>query len=236
MNGLEIIVLGTIILSGFMGYRTGFLRVVYSLVSWILVLGVVTWANPYVTGFLEKNTSLQESIQQKCVAYIEQNAAEKIAEQTEEAQEEQKNSLQDAGILIPENIIGKITDSATESANEMLLSSGIYDQIAQSIAHFILEGIAFFASLIIAGMIVKAIAHMLDLVSHLPVIHGANKTLGIAAGVVKGFAIVWLAFYILMLCVTSELGMQLYTYVEESPILLYLYNNNILVQLIMAFL
>lgn len=236
MNGLELIVLGIIALCGFMGYRTGFLRVVYSLVSWLLVMGLVTWSTPYLTTYLEKNTRLRETIQEKCLTYIEETSTQKIEEQAAVTQEEQKDSLQDFGILLPENVVEQITGSVAQSANELIASSGIYEQIAQAIADFIIEGIAFFIAFMIASILVKMIAQMLDLVSRLPVIHGANKTLGAAAGLIKGLLIVWLAFYVVMLCAASETGMQILTFIEESPILLYLYNNNILVQLIMIFL
>lgn len=236
MNGLELIVLGIIALCGFVGYRTGFLRVVYSLVSWLIILGLVTWSTPYLTTYLEENTGLRETIQEKCFTYIEETSAKKIEEQASETKKEQKDSLQDMGILLPENMVEQITESAAQSANEILQSSGIYEQIAQAIADFIIEGIAFFVAFLIAGVLVKVIAQMLDLVSRLPVLHGANKTLGVAAGLIKGLFIVWLAFYVVMLCAASEQGMQIVTFIEESPILLYLYNHNILVELIYKFL
>lgn len=53
MNILEIIVLIIIAICVYRGYRIGFLRVIYSLVSWILVLAFVTWATPYLTDYLE---------------------------------------------------------------------------------------------------------------------------------------------------------------------------------------
>ena len=56
MNILEIIVLIIIAICVYRGYRIGFLRVIYSLVSWILVLAFVTWATPYLTDYLEKHT------------------------------------------------------------------------------------------------------------------------------------------------------------------------------------
>ncbi len=229
MNGLEIIVLIILALCGFTGYRTGFLRVVYSLVAWILVLAFVTWATPYLTDYLEKNTEIKSRIQEQCLVYMEDNAADRI-------EEEQQRAIGDTGVWLPESILGKITDTTTETAGEILESTGLYEQIAESVAHFIIEGIAFFVALVFAGIVSRYLVSLLDLVSHLPVIHGANKMLGAAAGILKGLVIVWLAFYILALCAASEPGIQILTYVEESPILLYLYNNNILLQIIMKFL
>ena len=62
-----------------------------------------------------------------------------------------------------------------------------------------------------------------------------NKALGVMAGGIKGLLIVWLAFYLLAVCITNEYARGIYTYVKESPVLLFLYNNNILLQLILMF-
>lgn len=236
MNGLEIIVIGVIALCGFLGYRAGLIRVAYSLVAWVLALGFVIWSTPYITDYLETNTKIKASLQEKCQVYLEEAAEKQIDAQSTAQQEDQKQFLQAAGILVPENILEAFTDSAAQSVNEIFAETGIYEQIADAIAQFIVEGIAFFAALLIAGVIVRAIARMLDLVSYLPVIHGANKVLGAGAGVIKGLLIVWLAFYILMLFTASDLGAQLKTYIDESVMLSYLYHHNLLLQVIMYFI
>lgn len=236
MNGLEIMVCFIIGLSAILGYKAGFLRVIYSLSAWIIVLVFVTWATPYITNYIEKNTAFQDTVKEKCLDYIEQSAARELGNNIEEQKEKKKELYDNPGVKLPKNVLEGITDSVTDTANDILESTGIYEKIAESIAHFIIEGIAFFAALLIAGIITKYISHVLDLVSRIPGIHGVNKMIGVAAGIVKGLLIVWLAFYMIALCSTSELGAQLLTYIEESPILLYLYNNNILLQIIMIFL
>lgn len=231
MNGLEIIILGVIVLCAYWGYRAGLLRVVYSLLSWILVLGFVTWATPYITEYLEKNTKLEAAFEEKCRDYIQQAAVEKLEEQVDQEQDTTAGEF-----LLPENIMNQITDQLAGAAAEILETSGIYEEIAETIAHFIIEGIAFFIALVLSGIFMRTISHMLNLVSHLPVIHGANKILGAAAGAIKGLIIVWLVFYFLALCAASEPGIQILGYVKESRFLLYLYNHNVLLQIIMRFL
>ena len=40
------------------GYRKGFLRIVYSLVSWVIVLTFVTVTTPYINTYLMEYTTL----------------------------------------------------------------------------------------------------------------------------------------------------------------------------------
>ena len=59
------------------GYRKGFLRIVYSLVSWVIVLTFVTVATPYINTYLMEHTTLYEKIEQQCSEQIKRSVEEK---------------------------------------------------------------------------------------------------------------------------------------------------------------
>ena len=63
MNWLLILIV--IVLAGNIvwGFGRGFVRVLYSMLAWIVILFFVTWATPYVTDFLEEQTTLDERIE-----------------------------------------------------------------------------------------------------------------------------------------------------------------------------
>ena len=48
------------------GYKKGMLKMLYSLVSWIVILILVTMATPYMTEFLTANTSIEQNIHRTC--------------------------------------------------------------------------------------------------------------------------------------------------------------------------
>ena len=48
------------------GYKKGMLKMLYSLVSWIVILILVTMATPYMTEFLTANTSIEQNIHKTC--------------------------------------------------------------------------------------------------------------------------------------------------------------------------
>ena len=231
MNILTIIVLAVIALCAYGGYRQGFFRVVYSLVGWVLVIGIVTFSSPYITRYLEEETKIRDTIQEKCLEYLEKSPEEKSGKSTEE----EKESFLSNDIPLPKAVAEGLTKSA-QGTEELILGSGIYENIAESVSHFILEGISFFAAFLLASILVKSLAGVLDIVSHLPVVKDVNKALGVMAGGIKGLLIVWLAFYLLAVCITNELAREIFTYVEESPVLLVLYKNNLLLLVIMAFI
>lgn len=66
MNWLLVGVLFTLAFCTIKGYQKGFIRVAFSLVSFFLVIAFVTWAEPYISDYLENNTGIYTAIQEKC--------------------------------------------------------------------------------------------------------------------------------------------------------------------------
>ena len=79
-----------------MGYRRGFLRLAYSLVSWILMFMIVSWATPYISRYIFEHTSIYEQVAAHCEEVIHQTAEERAGEQADS----QEQKLQDLGIVI----------------------------------------------------------------------------------------------------------------------------------------
>ena len=221
MNILEIIVIITIAFCTIAGYYRGFLKTAYSIAAWFLVLVFVTAATPFFTGFLEKNTGLKDAIQEKCADYIEDLAEDQISMEAE-GYGAGENSL------IPNEIIEAITDSAASTVNGALRENGIYDELADQAAHFIIQGIAFFIAMALISTVTFTVSRMLNFVSKIPIIRGPDKALGAIVGALKGLVFVWLIFYIICICATSEFGAKYMGYIEESSLLKFLYDNNML--------
>ena len=206
MNILEIIVLVTIVLCTLIGYYSGFIKVVFSLFSWTLALGLGTWAAPHVAVFLEQNTGVKTAIQKACVGYISRLAQKETA------------------------------DSTMAVFGELLEGTGIYEGIAAEAAGYILKGISFFLVMLAIGILLHLLWRVLDLASHLPVIEGANKTLGAFAGFLKGLVIVWGVFSVIQLFSITHAGGVFLGWIEESAWLKILYEYNFLFRIIMKVL
>lgn len=231
MNWLLVVVLAVIALCIMNGYHKGFLRMVYSLVSWIVVLVFVTWATPYINSYIKENTGIYQEIEKNCEERMRESAKGKTEEQIQE-----NASLADLGLSLPDSVTEKILSGTTQAAGELVESSGIYEAVAGGVADFIVEGISFFIAMIAASVLMHIISQLLGTVSRIPILRGANRTLGLFAGAIYGLALVWIAFYIIALCGTSEAGKDLIALIYESRLLTYLYENNAVLTLIMYFL
>ncbi len=236
MNWLLIIVVIFLAFCIMNGYRKGFLRMMYSMVSWIIMLVFVAWATPYVNNYLTENTSLYQTIEAYCEDTIREKAQAQAEEGAQSVIEEQSKTLMGAGVMLPDSVLNSITQKTAGLAGDMIESNGIYEQVSSEIADFILNGISSFIALALAMIILHFISRVLRVVSKIPVIRGINRYLGTAAGAIYGMMIVWIGFYLIAICSTSEIGTALTTYIYESPFLTYIYENNLVVTLVLMYL
>lgn len=213
-----------LILTGFAlhGYIKGIVRVVFSLISIFLTIGMVTWMTPYVSEFLQTKTPVYRNIQEKCIESVRVKSKQKVEEKVEE-----QIPAQIAGIEIPKEWQEKLEGLTEGTADEILEQSGVYEEMGARMANTIVNIIACIISLIIVIIVLRILVIMLDIVARLPVLKSLNRLGGLAAGAVEGIIVVWILFFVITLCQTSDLGRQLLNDINGNCFLKILYENNI---------
>jgi len=238
MNWLLIVVI--LVLAGNIvwGFSKGFLRVVYSMLAWIAILIFVTWATPHVADMLTKTTNIDNRIE----AGLNEKLHELVEGDTEEEPETDteispgdKKKYGDLRMKLPDTVTQKLF-GANKVADQLLEDSGAYDAVSGRATDMAMRVIAFVLVLLIALISFHLLLVVLKVVEKLPLIGGINKTLGIFAGLVKGFLIIWLAFAVIAMAGTTEIGIALISYIYESPLLVWLYENNFVLTILMTFL
>lgn len=238
MNGMLITVL--VLLAGFMilGYWRGFVRIVLSLVSMVLLIALVSWATPHITEYLKSHTGVYEDLEQLCSGKIQQ-AMEQVLEQGspdipghQEGQQNpgggQENLSQDGQFSMPETWLEGILEKAGDALGETAEKSGLYRQAGTYIADWILNGIVFWATFVLLSIILRLVIGLLDIVAKLPVINGANRLLGAALGLLQGLMIVWLLMFLVTIACTSEIGQTMLKSIEKNAFLTFLYQHNLI--------
>lgn len=241
MNWLLIIVI--LVLAGNIvwGFSKGFLRVIYSMLAWIAILVFVTWATPYVANVLTEKTNIDNR--------IESNLDEKLHElvigdtngQKEDREPDTQNpgqgkkNYRDLQMKLPDAVTNKLFDT-NKIADQILEGSGAYDVVAGRATDLVMRVISFVLVLLIAVISFHLLSVVLKVVEKLPLIGGINRLLGLFAGLVKGILIIWLAFAIIAMAGTTDIGIALISYIYESPLLIWVYENNFVLTLLMTFL
>lgn len=233
MNWLLICVIAVVVLCALYGYWKGFLGILFSMVSVLLLLAMVTITTPYIDSFLEEHTSIRSTIEQQCLEHIRKTTGQQMDDTLTNEKNEKQKLLEDAGINLPDKAWEKVLDSGADATNDILETSGIYAAVAESMAHFLVNGIASVIALIAGVILLFVLGRLLNIVSRLPVIKEVNHFLGVASGLVLALTLIWLFFYFVTILCTSSFGIMITQYIRESTILTWLYENNMLLYLIM---
>lgn len=227
MSSLFVVVV--IILAGFTlhGYIKGMVKVVFSLVSMFLVIGLVTWMTPYVSVFME-NTPVYQKIQEKCVESIREKMQTEMGQETEN-----QDSLQIAGIELPQEWQEIFSRKTAETADGILEENGVYEEMGNYAAGILINIIACVITFVLVTLVLRILVNLLDIVAKLPVLNTMNRLGGTIAGAAEGIIVVWILFFVITLCQSSELCQGLMEDIQRNSILNILYENNLVQYILM---
>ena len=210
----------------------------YSALAWIIAFAFVSWATPGINTYLKENTVVYQKVVQYCEQGIRKKVQEQAEKQFQQATEDgQQNGepaklFEDMGIKLPDRIASDIAQKAAGVTDNVLDTGGAYNILAEELADFILNGISFFIAMAIATIVLHLISQIFRIVSRIPVLRGVNRYFGMVIGAVYGILIVWIGFYMIAICGSSEIGAQLLSYIYENTFLTYLYENNLIIFII----
>lgn len=77
----------------------------------------------------------------------------------------------------------------------------------------------------------KWIFGILNLLTKLPLVHGANRALGLFLGAIEGLLMIWLLFYLVWVNGGVLFGKDVCAMIFANPFLEYLYQNNLITHL-----
>lgn len=219
------------------GYAKGFLKIVYSLVSWIIILMFVIVATPHIESYLRNDTDIYNKVVAYCEEFIRTRAEKEM-----DASGGDISALLDNEMFaqiadqIPSELLENLKEQAGEItgeiADELMADYDFYGNTAIAAADLLIRGVSTLVA-VIAGAIVSAIiSALLGFIGKLPLIGFANKMLGLAAGAANGLLIVWIAFYLVSLLCATEIGSAIVTQIYANEFLVYLYENNLVLSIL----
>lgn len=130
------------------------------------------------------------------------------------------------------NII--LENNNSEIYSELNVSS-FPEYVASYISRMAIKIVSFLVTFLLAIIIVRALMAAVDIIGELPVVGLLNRFAGALAGIFVALLIVWIAFLILTLVYTTAVGKMCFDLIEDSAILTFLYDKNILLQKLLKF-
>ena len=239
MNWLLLFALAIIGVFAFIGWRVGFVKSVFSLVSTIAVIIITILVSPLVTNMLKSSDTISGTIQGKLEEVIDLTG---IAENLSSDEEKDPTAFID-GLELPDSIKETIKNSLADTMKEKEEEAAAFvgDQlgaletyICELLTNIILNALGFFITFLLAAVGLAALCFVLDLLSKLPVLHQINTLAGIAMGALEGLVVLWIVFIVITMLGSTEFGQTCMAMISESKILSFLYDSNILSKILLG--
>lgn len=220
MNILTIIILAILVLSVFGGYKKGFLKTAFSLVSWIIVLVLCNFATPIVTDMLIEKTDIEVVVQTTVDTKINEVISETI----------ETSDLAELEAVLPAEL--KITLLGDNGSLQEVVTNGVaLDTTA--LVNGIVGILGFVITVIVLRLVMVVVEVVLNIVTKLPLIGPMDKLLGLACGAGKGIILCWVVLAIVSVLALTGVNTELATYISQSELLTWLQDNNVLLNLIL---
>lgn len=144
------------------------------------------------------------------------------------------------GIDIPRDMQIAVIEGADipEVFKNLLLvnnNSAIYEKlgvnnfvafVAKYMARVIVNVAAFMLTLVVVTIVLRAIIFSLNVIAELPVFGFLNRLAGGALGMIGVLVLVWVAFVIITMLYTTELGREMFELIQSNAILSVIYEHN----------
>ena len=72
MNWLLVIILIIILLLMIHGWRKGMLRILFSIVAIVVLIVLVAFATPHISGFIKEHTGVYTALEERCTEKFQQ--------------------------------------------------------------------------------------------------------------------------------------------------------------------
>ena len=203
------------------GHYRGFIRLAVSLTALIITLVIVRLALPYVTDYIQENTTISESVKESVIEAI--GLDEELCADGTMAEDQIIGELN-----LPESIKRELISNSDGEIYQLFGIEALASYIGDYLSDTIIQGAAFIILFAIVFIMIQIAVRWLDLIAKLPVLHGINQLAGAALGGILGLLYFWVACLVLAVFSGTDIGGLIMQQIEYCSWLYALYHNNLL--------
>ncbi|EET58424.1 hypothetical protein BRYFOR_09654 [Marvinbryantia formatexigens DSM 14469] len=133
-------------------------------------------------------------------------------------------------LKIPQALRDLLKENNTPEYYRRIAADSFAEYVPRYMAGLILSLISFVVTWVLVISFIWLAVMMLDVIVSLPVLRGINQILGLVLGFLQGLIIVWVAFLIITIFSSTDIGGQLMEMIAESPVLSGIYDTNLLLE------
>lgn len=209
---VDIILIAIIILSVYLGYKKGLIKVAFKVFALLLAIIISLILFKPVSDFIINNTEFDDKIREAIISNSGQ-------EQENEQKNEQKNN----------NIIKKYIEDNVKKAEDELKAKAI-ETIANTVSIKITQVATAVGLFIIIRIVLILLSFLSETIAKFPIIKQFNEIGGILYGLLRALVIIYLFFTIIFILSSFKISLTVQNLIEQSYITKFLYENNLLLK------
>lgn len=218
---LDIIIVCLVLISGFVGIKKGMIAIVTKIVGFVLATIFAFMFYKSLATYLTQNYEFPTKINESIKSII-------ASEEKDMAEDDEYISL--SNIIERFNLGGKL--NLEEEQENLEEEKTLSDVVAEKITGYIVNIIAFLIIFLVIIIIAAVLSLILGAIFSLPLLNSANKLGGFAAEVILFVIKLWVVLAIVSMLSPMSFMSWAVNLIENSVIIKFLYNHNLLVQLI----
>lgn len=221
LNIADIIVIVIVLVAIFSGYKKGFIKTFFGVLSFFIAIAITFTFYKPVMGFIKEKTSFEKWL----YGYLyEMNLDEK---RLEEASGEQL-ALSASG----ENYINNLPNVVMDMIGLDEVKENAKVAVIEKIIEFVVKLLAIVIVYIISKLVLFILVLILDSIAKLPVLKQFNELLGLTLGGILGFIQVYVVCAIITLIASLPVLVSVSTIIRNSLFAHIFYNNNLLLKIL----
>lgn len=211
---LDLILIGIVLLSTFLGYKKGLIGVAFKIVSFVIAIVITLILFIPVSNFIVDNTDWDEKLETSIVTTLSNSNIEE-----EKALKEEETNLPNIAVNY---INSTIKDTIATTQNNVV------EAVSRDLAINIIKIGTMVVLFIIARIALLFAKAIMEGIAELPIIKQFNEVGGIIYGVLRGILVIYLLLLIVSLIVPMLNNQVILEIIEKTILCKFMYNNNIL--------
>lgn len=207
---LDIIIIGILALSIFLGYKKGLINVIFNLCAFFIALIITFVLFRPISNIVIKNTQLDDNIKQ---IVLDKGITEKREVSSEDANVDK---------YVQKYAYNAVTDAKNQAVESM----------ADSIAINTVNIIVSIALFVVIRLLLVFTKSLFSAIAEIPIIKQFNKAGGILYGTLTGLIVIYVILAIMFFIASVSGTSGITALVESSYITRFLYGNNIILNIL----
>ncbi len=239
LNWLFFVVLAIFALCIILGWKRGFVRIVFSLAATVIALILTLILCPITINVLKSQGGVYDKIYKGVDSFIDLDEAYKKVAASDDAdkqtlEEKLDTMMENIGLpsiirksVVESDIVQNLSGEKGEEFQKNELAK-LETVICENLTATTINALGFIITLLIVIIVLFILGKTLDLLAKLPLLKQVNAWLGILVGAAEGLLLVWIFFTVVTMFAATPFGQNMLGMITENGFLQFLYDKNVI--------